>query len=60
MTTIALIAVVGCCFVGWVKRWMLSEMMIMLFEDREYPKPTDQEIKLCAKRLAKKIVKRDF
>ena len=60
MTTVVLIAVAGCCFAGWVKRWMLSEMMIMLFEDRGYPKPTEQEIKNYAKRLAEKIVKGDF
>lgn len=58
MATIVLAAIAAVSLIGWVKRWMISELLIMLFEERGYPKPTEQEIERCSDRLTREILRK--
>lgn len=56
---IALAITTGVCAWNWFIRWCTTQILVMVYKKRGYPKPTDDEIKECLRRIVKNRFKKE-
>lgn len=59
MATALLFVTTLICATGWFYRWGLSEMLIMLLDDKGYPKPTVEEVERNMRRVVNRLFRED-